>query len=124
MFAFFIILYSIETIERRWLKTDQDVFNVGILPNLNISDKARPFRAAPFSTVAGLYNLLHHLWKWFYYDPPAGLYGEYKSYSLKSTSINYVRLVSNLSLRATLDRYGVPGEDLPTIAERAFGWNE
>ena len=33
----------------------------------------------------------------------------------------HVRLVSNLGLKTTLDRYGVPREDLPTIAERALG---
>jgi hypothetical protein len=69
----------LESIERRWLKTDQDVFIAGIL--LNPFHKAKPFRAAPFSTVAGLYNLLHRLWKRFYYeDPPAELYREYKDY--------------------------------------------
>ena len=92
-FAFLYIRYSklteaedtkardaiLESIERRWLKTDQDVFIAGIL--LNPFHKARPFCAAPFSTVAGLYNLLHRLWKRFYYqDPPAELYGEYKAY--------------------------------------------
>jgi hypothetical protein len=35
--------------------------------------------------------------------------------------MNHVRLVSNLGLKATLDRYGVPREDLPIIAERASG---
>ncbi|KAH9029946.1 ribonuclease H-like domain-containing protein [Lactarius pseudohatsudake] len=69
----------LESIERRWLKTDQDVFVAGVL--LNPFHKARPFRAAPFSTVAGLYNLLHRLWRRFYYvDPPAELYVEYKAY--------------------------------------------
>jgi len=33
----------------------------------------------------------------------------------------HVRLVSNLGLKTSLDRYGVPREDLPTIAERALG---
>ena len=67
------------SIERRWLKTDQDVFIAGIL--LNPFHKARPFRTTPFLIVAGLYNLLHHLWRRFYYeDPPAELYGEYKAY--------------------------------------------
>ena len=33
----------------------------------------------------------------------------------------HVRLVSNLGLKTTLDRYGVPREDLPGIAERALG---
>ena len=61
------------SIERRWLKTDQDVFIAGVLLN--------PFHAAPFSTLAGLYNLLHRLWKRFYHeDPPAELYMEYKAY--------------------------------------------
>ena len=32
-----------------------------------------------------------------------------------------VRLVSNLDLKSSLDRYNVPREDLPTIAERALG---
>ncbi|KAH9162790.1 ribonuclease H-like domain-containing protein [Lactarius sanguifluus] len=69
----------LESIERRWLKTDQDVFVAGVL--LNPFHKARPFRAAPFSTVAGLYNLLHRLWRRFYYmDPPTELYIEYKAY--------------------------------------------
>jgi hypothetical protein len=35
--------------------------------------------------------------------------------------MNHVRLVSNLSLKTTLDRYGIPQEDLPTIAGRALG---
>jgi hypothetical protein len=35
--------------------------------------------------------------------------------------MNYVRLVSNLGLKTSLDRYDVPREDLPTIAERALG---
>ena len=35
--------------------------------------------------------------------------------------IAHVRLVSNLGLKTTLDRYGVPREDLPGIAERALG---
>ena len=35
--------------------------------------------------------------------------------------MNRVRLVSNLGLKTSLDRYGVPREDLPTIAERALG---
>jgi alcohol dehydrogenase class IV len=35
--------------------------------------------------------------------------------------MHHVRLVSNLGLKTTLDRYGVPREDLPTIAERALG---
>jgi hypothetical protein len=69
----------LESIERRWSKTDQDVFIAGIL--LNPFHKARPFHTAPFSTVAGLYNLIHRLWRPFYYqDPPAELYGEYKAY--------------------------------------------
>ena len=29
--------------------------------------------------------------------------------------------MSNLGLKTNLDRYGVPREDLPTIAERALG---
>ena len=67
------------SIERRWSKTDQHVFIVGVL--LNPFHKAKPFRAASFSTVAGLYNLLHRLWKRFYYeDPPVELYVEYKAY--------------------------------------------
>jgi hypothetical protein len=92
-FAFLYIRYSklleaedikacdaiLESIEWHWLKTDQDVFIAGIL--LNPFHKAKPFCAAPFSTVAGLYNLLHRLWKQFYYkDPPAELYAEYKDY--------------------------------------------
>jgi hypothetical protein len=92
-FAFLYIQYSklleaedikardaiLASIERRWLKMDQDVFIAGVL--LNPFHKANPFRAAPFSTVAGLYNLLHRLWKRFYYeDPPAKLYAEYKAY--------------------------------------------
>lgn len=92
-FAFLYIQYSklfevedvkardaiLQSIERRWLKTDQDVFIAGIL--LNPFHKGRPFCAAPFSTVAGLYNLLHCLWKRFYYEePPAELYREYKAY--------------------------------------------
>jgi len=110
----------LESIERRWLKTEQNIFIAGI--HLNPFHKARPFRAAPFSTVGGLYNLLHYLWKRFYYeDPPAELYGEYRFYSLKLSFMNYVRLVSNLGLKITLDRYGVPREGLPTIAERALG---
>jgi len=35
--------------------------------------------------------------------------------------MTYVRLVNYLGLKTTLDRYGVPREDLPTIAERALG---
>ena len=39
--------------------------------------------------------------------------------------MNRVRLVSSLDLKTSLDRYGVPREDLPTIAERALsGRNE
>jgi hypothetical protein len=39
--------------------------------------------------------------------------------------MNHVRLVSNLGLKTSLDRYDVPREDLPTIAERALrGRNE
>jgi len=35
----------------------------------------------PFLDPSGLYNLLHRLWKRFYYnDPPAELYREYKAY--------------------------------------------
>jgi len=92
-FAFLYIRYSklseaedikardviLGSIERRWLKTDQDVFIAAVL--LNPFHKAKPFRAAPFSTVAGLYNLLHRLWKRFYCEnPPAELYTEYKAY--------------------------------------------
>lgn len=92
-FAFLYIRYSklvdaedikardaiLASIERRWLKTDQDIFIAGVL--LNPFHKAKPFRAAPFSTLAGLYNLLHRLWKRFYReDPPAELYVEYKNY--------------------------------------------
>jgi hypothetical protein len=68
------------SIERRWRKTDQDVFIAGVL--LNPFHKARPFRRAPFSTAAGLYTLLHRLWRRFYYeDPPAELYAEFRAYS-------------------------------------------
>jgi hypothetical protein len=35
--------------------------------------------------------------------------------------MNRVRLVSDLGLKSSLDRYNVPREDLPTIAERALG---
>ena len=35
--------------------------------------------------------------------------------------MNHVRLVSNLGLKTSLDPYGVPREDLPTIAQRALG---
>ena len=67
------------SIERWWLKSDQDVFVAGIL--LNPFHKAQPFRAAPFSTVARMYNLLHHLWRQFYYEnPPMELYAEYRAY--------------------------------------------
>jgi hypothetical protein len=67
------------SIEQRWSKTDQHVFIVGVL--LNPFHKAKPFHATSFSTVAGLYNLLHRLWKQFYYeDPPVELYVEYKAY--------------------------------------------
>jgi hypothetical protein len=91
-FAFLYIQYSklleeedikardaiLESIEQQWLKTDQDIFIAGIL--LNPFHKARPFHATPFSTLAGLYNLLLCLWKCFYYnDLPAELYGEYKA---------------------------------------------
>jgi len=92
-FAFLHICYSkllnaegikahdaiLASIEWCWLKTDQDVFIAGVL--LNPFHKAKPFHVAPFSTLAGLYNLLHRLWKRFYYeDPPAELYVEYKTY--------------------------------------------
>ena len=92
-FAFLYIWYSklvdtenikahnatLGSIEWQWLKTDQNIFVAGIL--LNPFHKAQPFCAAPFSTVARLYNLLHHLWRWFYYDnPPAELYAEYRAY--------------------------------------------
>jgi hypothetical protein len=33
----------------------------------------------------------------------------------------HVRLVSSLGLKTSLDRYGVPREDLTIIAERALG---
>ena len=73
-FAFLYIQYSkllkveditahdmiLASIERHWLKTDQDVF-IGVL--LNPFHKAKPFHVGPFSTVAGLYNLHHCLWK-------------------------------------------------------------
>ncbi|KAH9004423.1 ribonuclease H-like domain-containing protein, partial [Lactarius hengduanensis] len=69
----------LESIERSVVKDRSRRFVAGIL--LNPFHKARPFRAAPFSTVAGLYNLLHRLWRRFYYvDPPAELYVEYKAY--------------------------------------------
>jgi len=92
-FAFLYIRYSklvdtedikardaiLGSIEQRWLKTDQDVFVAGIL--LNPFHKAQPFRTAPFSTVAGLYNLLHCLWRRFYHNnPPVELYAEYRAY--------------------------------------------
>jgi hypothetical protein len=48
------------SIEHWWLKTDHDVFVAEIL---NPFHKAQPFCAAPFSTLAGLYNLLHCLWR-------------------------------------------------------------
>jgi hypothetical protein len=35
--------------------------------------------------------------------------------------MNHVRLVSDLGLKTSLNRYGIPREDLPTIAERALG---
>ena len=35
--------------------------------------------------------------------------------------MNDVRLVRHLGLIPSLDRYGVPREDLPSIAERALG---
>ena len=35
--------------------------------------------------------------------------------------MNHVRLVNNLGLKSTLDQYGVPREDLPSIAEHALG---
>jgi len=69
----------LSSIDRRWYKTDQEVFIAGIL--LNPFHKARPFRAASFSTLAGLYNLLHRLWLRFYsQNPPPELYGEFKAY--------------------------------------------
>ena len=34
--------------------------------------------------------------------------------------MNHVRLVSNLGLKTSLDQYGVPREDLPSIAEGAL----
>jgi len=92
-FAFLYICYSklldaedikacgaiLVSIERHWLEADQDVFIAGVL--LNPFHKAKPFRAPPFLTLAGLYNLLHRLWKRFYHeDPPAELYVEYKAY--------------------------------------------
>jgi hypothetical protein len=93
IFAFLYLRYSalsdpddlpvrtavLASIERRWGKTDQDVFVAGIL--LNPFHKARPFRAAPFSTAAGLYNLIHRLWARFYYEqPPSDLYVEFRAY--------------------------------------------
>ena len=35
--------------------------------------------------------------------------------------MNHVRLVRDLGLKTSLDPYGVPREDLPTIAQRALG---
>ena len=93
MFAFLYICYSkllnaedikacdtiLASIEWHWLKTDQDIFIAGVL--LNPFHKSIPFHAAPFSTLASLYNLLHCLWRRFYQeDPPAELYSEYKAY--------------------------------------------
>src|ERR1700731_2662559 len=69
----------LSSIEQQWQKTDQEVFIAGVL--LNPFHKACPFHAAPFSTMAGLYNLLYHLWMCFYnQDPPAELYGQLKAY--------------------------------------------
>ena len=69
----------LSSIERRWKKTDQDVFIAGIL--LNPFHKAQPFCAAPFSTSVSLYNLIHRLWSRFYSEtPPAGLYIDFKAY--------------------------------------------
>ncbi|KAF8578694.1 hypothetical protein K439DRAFT_1648725 [Ramaria rubella] len=69
----------LSSIERRWSKTDQDVFIAGIF--LNPFHKARPFCAASFSTMAGLYSLLFRLWRQFYYgDPPAEFYLEFTEY--------------------------------------------
>ena len=34
--------------------------------------------------------------------------------------MNHVRLVRDLGLETSLNRYGVPREDLPTIAENAL----
>jgi hypothetical protein len=35
--------------------------------------------------------------------------------------MNLLRFVRHLGLKTTLDKYEVPREDLPTIAERALG---
>ncbi|KAF8573620.1 hypothetical protein K439DRAFT_1374791, partial [Ramaria rubella] len=77
----------LSSIEQRWHKTDQDIFVAGMF--LNPFHKAWPFRAAHFSTMAGLFNLLFHLWRQFYYTgPPAEFYMEFTDYI--SSSRNFV----------------------------------
>ena len=75
-----MITVIMDSLERRWGKSDQEVFIAAVI--LNPMYKTRPFSRTRRFTHAGIYLLLVKLWKHFYpgMDPPVELQGEMMNY--------------------------------------------
>ena len=70
----------LDSIEKRWAKTDQDVFIAALL--LNPMYKASAFSSGlEFLTGAGVWDLISRLWTRFYKEtPPISLFRELSDY--------------------------------------------
>lgn len=58
----------IRSIEKRWAKTDQEVFIAAVI--LNPVFRTKPFTDLPFLTLGGIHVMLQRLWTRFYPNCP------------------------------------------------------
>ena len=70
----------IDSLEKRWDKSDQEVFVAAVI--LNPMYKTKPFAQIHKFTYASIYSLLVKLWKHFYHgsEPPVQLQQEMMAY--------------------------------------------
>ena len=70
----------IDSLEKRWDKSDQEVFVAAVI--LNPMYKTKPFAQIRKFTYASIYSLLVKLWKHFYHgsEPPVQLQQEMMAY--------------------------------------------
>jgi hypothetical protein len=77
----------IASIEKRWEKTDQEIFIAAVL--LNPFYRSAPFATLPFLNNAGIHALLDRLWTRFYQQPPPMDFYEHVNDYLKGTGYFY-----------------------------------
>ena len=75
-----LIQVILDSIEKRWQKSDQDVFIAALI--LNPMYKTSPFSQASLLNHANVFSLLCHLWRRFYKtnDIPPAFFSEVRDY--------------------------------------------